>query len=122
MNTELVRRYIEKNAGRITGVQPLAAELDMPVDALRKQFRRTEGIPISKFITLRKVEHAKRLLAETDKYCFEICFESGFLRGDDGSRTFKRVTGMTMEEYRESEKEKERGCGIGAIESGDTSL
>lgn len=91
---------------RVCGVVPLADDLKVPAETLRKQFRRREGIPISKFIRLMKVENAKKLLTETDKYCFEICYEVGFPREDGGSRTFKQVTGMTMVEYREAERRK----------------
>ena len=108
MDTEDVKRYIERNVRRVCGVGPLAAELKVPPERLRKEFRRTAGIPISKFITQTKVEQAKKLLKETGKYCFEICFEVGFPREDGGSRTFKRVTGMTMEEYRETAKHPRR--------------
>ena len=107
MDTEHVKSFIERNLKRVSGVEPLAADLNIPVETLRKKFREAEGIPISKYITLTKVEHAKKLLKETEKYCFEICFEVGFPREDGGSRTFKRVTGMTMGEYREAKKETE---------------
>lgn len=106
MDTNQVKEYIERNAGKLCGVVPLANDLRIPAETLRKQFRRREGIPISRFIRRIKVENAKRLLAETDKYCFEICFEVGFSREDGGSRTFKRVTGMTMQEYRGISKGK----------------
>lgn len=107
MDTEHVKKYIKRNVKRVYGVAPLAADLEIPAETLRKQFRRREGIPISRFIRLVKVEIAKKLLAETDKYCFEICYEVGFQREDGGSRTFKQVTGMTMGEYREANRGKQ---------------
>lgn len=106
MDTEAVKRYIERNVKRVRGVGPLAADLHTSPEKLRKEFRRTEGIPISMFITNTKVEQAKKLLEETGKYCFEICFEVGFPREDGGARTFKRVTGMTMQEYRSAVRSK----------------
>ncbi len=106
MDTEDVKRYIVRNVKSVSGLRPLAAELHVSPEKLRKDFRKAEGIPISKFITLTKVERAKDLLKGTDKYCFEICFEAGFSREDGGSRIFKRVTGMTMGEYRESGRRK----------------
>ncbi len=118
MDTEHVKKYIERNVRRVCGVAPLAADLDISAETLRKQFRRREGIPISRFIRLAKVEIAKKLLAETDKYCFEICFEVGFSREDGGSRTFKRVTGMTMGEYREANRRKPLCCGAESTREG----
>lgn len=119
---EHVKLYIERNARSVTTVVPLAAKLEIPVETLRKQFRRREGIPISRFITLMKVEKAKELLAETDKFCFEICFEAGFTREDGGARTFKRVTGMTMLEYRMAERVKKERSRINPTQGDNLSL
>ncbi len=104
MDTEEVKEYIELNVRKVWGVAPLAADLQVPFDRLRKEFRRKEGLPISRFILKTKVENAKKLLTDTDKYCFEICFDVGFPRVDVGTRIFKRVTGMTMLEYREEHR------------------
>lgn len=104
MDTEQVKEYIGLNARKVWGVAPLAADLQIPFDKLRKEFRRKEGLPLSRFILMTKVENAKKLLAETDKYCFEICFDVGFPREDVGARIFKRMTGMTMLEYREEKR------------------
>ncbi len=106
MDTEVVKRYIERNLKRVRGIRPLAADLRTSSEKLRKEFRRAEGIPLSEFITNIKIEQAKKLLKETGKYCFEICFEVGFPREDGGARTFKRVTGMTMQEYRSAVRSK----------------
>lgn len=102
MDTRHVKDYIRRNVKRVGGVAPLAADLNVSSQALRKEFRRKEGIPISWFITLTRVEHAKKLLAKTDMRCFEICYDVGFTREDGGARTFRRVTGMTMLQFRES--------------------
>lgn len=113
MDTEHVKNFIERNLKRMSGVASLAADLNVQVETLRKKFRKDEGIAISKYITLLKVEHAKKLLNETEKFCFEVCYEVGFPREDGGSRTFKRITGMTMREYREGGKEKCLNAGSG---------
>lgn len=102
MDTEDIKRFIERHVDRLDGIETLAKELDLPPEKLRKTFRRAEGIPISQFIVMTRVENAKSLLRNTGKYCYEICFEVGFPRQDGGARTFKRITGMTMEEYRKA--------------------
>ncbi len=105
MDTEKVKDYIGLNLRSVCGVAPLAADLQISPDKLRKEFRRKEGLPLSRFILITKVENAKKLLADTDRYCFEICFDVGFSREDVGARIFKRVTGMTMLQYRESARD-----------------
>jgi YesN/AraC family two-component response regulator len=57
------------------------------------------------YIVKRKVDWMKKLLLQTDHYCYQICDEVGF--GDiTGGVIFKRITGLTMEKYRERTKTK----------------
>ena len=78
----------------------IADRLHVSQETLRKAFRRAEGVPLSTFIARARVEQAKRLLLDSELRCFEICYQVGYSREDVGARAFKRITGMTMLEYR----------------------
>ena len=101
-DTEHAKRHIKHNITLVHAIEDVAVALDVSSEVLRKEFRRREGISLSKFIKQTKVEHAKKLLEETENCCKSICFDAGFSREDSGARTFKQATGMTMLEYRKA--------------------
>lgn len=74
--------------------------MNISAETLRKEFLRSERKNLGRFIKETRVYKAKQLLQSTSLRCFEICFETGFKREDTGARVFKRVTGITMEEFR----------------------
>lgn len=49
-----------------------------------------------------RIEHARRLLSETQNKIYDIAFESGFSDQRSFNRVFKKWTGITPREYRQS--------------------
>lgn len=103
MESNKVKSFIEKNLENIQGPKDVAKELNVSHHTLRRKFRNTEGTTLGKYIVKRKVERMKKLLLQTDKYCYQVCDEVGF-NDIRGAVIFKRVTGMTMGKYRECYK------------------
>jgi len=101
IDVQLVKSYVIENLESIHTNSDVARAFGLPVDYLQKQFQRSEHIPLSRFITLMRVERAKELLRQEDMKCFEVCYAVGFKREDSGETTFKRLTGLTMGEYRD---------------------
>jgi AraC-like DNA-binding protein len=87
-------------AKTITGV---AKMLKMPSETLRKKFLREEGIHLHEYIYQRKVKLMKELLLNSDEHCFGVCYSVG-LREDSGAKVFKKITGLTMREFRDKYK------------------
>lgn len=100
IDTTQAKAYIRQHISEIQIIQDVAEGLKVSHETLRKEFRRQGNIPLSAFIAKTRVEQAQRLLHSTNLRCFEICYQVGFAREDSGAKTFKRLTGMTMEEYR----------------------
>lgn len=63
-------------------------------------FRRFERCSVGEYVRRRRLEHARRRLAERDLPLAEIALEAGFADQSHLTRTFKRFTGMTPGQYR----------------------
>lgn len=99
INTVAIKTFVDLNLRQIRSVHSIANRLGIPYDTLRKGFLRNENVPLAEYIAERKVVVMKEHLTVTDAPCYVICFEAG-LREDTGAKVFKRVTGLTMQEYR----------------------
>jgi AraC-like DNA-binding protein len=91
----------------------IAVRLDTPVslaEAAREAclspfhfhrlFAQAYGQTPHAFMTARRLEHAKRLLAETDHTVTDICFALGYESLGSFSTRFQRLVGCTPTEYR----------------------
>lgn len=65
-------------------------------------FKKASGIPLKQYILNRKIELAKALLTDTNQPVAQIGYEIGFSDNHNFSNTFKRLTGQTPSEYRNS--------------------
>ena len=100
INISHVKKYIRHNFKRIHSLEEIAGAIHISAETLRRTFRRKEGISLSTHLAETKINFIKQQLARTNKRCFEILYEAGFLREDSGARRFRQITGMTMEQYR----------------------
>lgn len=99
LNTDHIKSFIDLNIKEIKTVHCVARMLGIPYDTLRKAFLRKERMPLANYITMKKIEVIKEHLVVANDPCFVICYEYGY-REDSGAKIFKRVTGMTMRQYR----------------------
>ena len=100
---DAVRRatvVIDSAFAELAGPEDVAAAVGVPLETLRKAFRRERGVWPREYIERRRVAEARRLLAETDLLSYEVGLAVGWHREDTASRAFHRATGMTMREYR----------------------
>jgi len=91
----------------IRHVKDVADALNVSAETLRKEIVRRTRKSFSDHLTELRIDKMKRMLVETDQRCFEICFDVGFQREDTGAKFFKRMTGVTMEQFRESVRREE---------------
>ena len=93
----------------------IAAHLseNITVDAICAAFRigRTKiyelsmdylGCGLAEYIRKQRIEHAKRMLSETDMPITDIAFATGFADYNHFSRIFKKNTGISAREYRKT--------------------
>ena len=97
-----VKTFIDSNLAAIRSPRDVALGLGLNYETLRKSFRYGEMITLGRYITLRRIEAAKRLLIEKpDLYCYQVCDEVGFSSEAQGEKYFHSFTGLTMREYRQ---------------------
>lgn len=82
------------------GAKQIAATVPMSYRRLHDAFIQHVGHSISDEITRKRLEHAQKLLEETDKKTLEVAWLSGFTDHDRMGKVFKRVLGVTPASYR----------------------
>jgi len=64
-------------------------------------FHQKTGITFTRYVQNRRVEQAKRLLAQTDRTVTDICYACGFNSLTHFNRVFRRGTGSSPTDYRQ---------------------
>lgn len=99
----LVRRavaVIRQEAAGSLNVEALTRRLHIGRRTLERRFRAALGMTMAEEIGRVRIEHARRLLAETDLPVKLVAASSGFLHVCHFTRTFKRATGESPSGWR----------------------
>jgi AraC-like DNA-binding protein len=67
---------------------------------LRKKFKEAFGVNVNHFITLQRINLAKKLLADRSLSVVKVACEAGFSSSQYFSHVFKKMVGVTPTEYR----------------------
>jgi YesN/AraC family two-component response regulator len=98
-DTTEIKLFVDQHIKEVKSIHSVSARLKIHYDTLRKSFLKNEQIALAAYITKQKVQAMKEHLVRRDDPCFFICYEYGY-REDSGAKVFKKLTGMTMLEYR----------------------
>ena len=97
-----VLNYIEEHLeGEIT-VAGLANLANLSTFHFTRMFAAATGVPPHRYVSRRKLENAKAMLATGKLPLSRIAFKSGFSSQANFNRAFRRATGVTPGEYRRS--------------------
>lgn len=88
-------------------VQDIAGELGLNANYLSELFHRCENVTLTDFIILEKIKLVKNLLIYSHYSYSEIAAYLGFSSQSHLGKQFKKNTGMTLREYRETYGVKE---------------
>jgi AraC family transcriptional regulator len=97
-----VRDFIESALGEDLALERLAGEAGIAAHAFSAAFVKAFGIPPYRYVILRRIERAKRLLRHTDLPISRIAFETGFASQSHLTSTFRRSVGDSPGAYRRS--------------------
>ncbi len=86
----------------------LAEKLNTDYNYLSSLFSSIEGITIEKYVILQRIERAKELLAYNELSLNEISYKLGYSSVQHLSLQFKKITGLTPSQYKQSAKEHGR--------------
>lgn len=92
---------IESDLAGEWSLQRLADLLRLSKVRMRELFVRAVGLPPMRYVTLRRIAHARILLHDSDLACSQIAGRCGFQDPGYFTRVFHQVVGMPPLKYRE---------------------
>lgn len=104
-NSRLARRvagYVQEHVYEQIRLDDLAQYIGNNVSYLSRMFKKDTGKTLNDYINEVKIEEAKRLLSATDRSIADIAMSLGYSTQPYFTTLFKKRTGMTPAEFRES--------------------
>ncbi len=98
-----VLAYVDAHLGEPLRVPDLARLVHLEPTHFSRVFARTLGVPPVRYVLQKRIERAMRRLWETDATLAALADELGFSDAFHLSKTFKRLTGFSPQEFRERE-------------------
>lgn len=98
---ELVH-YANNSNSIIRNSDYLVDKLDVPYQNLTTIFSRYENQTLEKYIIKHKIEKTKELLDQSDFTLSEIAYQMGYSSVQYLSTQFKKLTGVTVSEYKQT--------------------
>jgi two-component system response regulator YesN len=94
--------YIKYHYDEKISLDDVASELHISKQYLANAFKKATGENMSLYINKLRIEKAKRMLLQSDGRIKEIFEDVGYSNQQYFSKVFKKITGMTIMEYKES--------------------
>lgn len=95
-----IQDYVKNNVSRPLKISEIAAAFGYNEKYLSHRFAQVFGIPLKQYILKTKVEQANFMLTDTNQSISEIAKTLGFSDSHNFSRTYKKLTGLSPSEYR----------------------
>ena len=96
-----VIQYIEEHLSEDLPLKTLAEAGGFNASYLSRLFKQTCDQTLTEYIRNKRMEKAKKLLAETDEKILAISAKTGYLSSQSFARTFRSCMGVSPQEYRE---------------------
>jgi AraC family transcriptional regulator len=98
--TRRVRGYIEQSVGQDLSIRKLAKVAGLSPQYFAEMFRRTTGFAPHQYVSHRRVERARQLLADTDLPLAEVAQRCGFSSQSQFTTVFRQLTDLTPGRFR----------------------
>jgi AraC-like DNA-binding protein len=98
-----VRNKIADNLHENYSLAELSSEAGISTTQLNEEFCKTFGLSISEFSIQSKMELARQLLTRTDQLIYEVSEAVGYKNATHFSAAFKRHSGKTPKQFRNSQ-------------------
>jgi AraC family transcriptional regulator len=96
------RQYLDSCFSEKVSLLQVAREANVHPTHLAREFRRYQGISVGDYLRKCRVNEAARRITQHNGTLVEIALESGFASQAHFSSVFKRLTGKTPSEFRQS--------------------
>ena len=94
--------YVKHNYKNEISLNEIADKTNMTTTSFCRYFKLNTGKSFIQYVNEYKVNHAAKLLMETDLNIKAICFDSGFNNFSNFNRFFKKYYQVTPKKYREN--------------------
>lgn len=95
--------YVDQYYMEELSLEKLSRRFFFSREHISRKFKQETGMPLSKYVTNRRINQSKQWLNETDKSIYSISLLLGYQDEKYFSKLFKKVVGMTPFEYRNSQ-------------------
>jgi two-component system response regulator YesN len=96
-----IQKYIDEHIHMDISLVKLADLVYFNPSYLSRLFKQIKGENLSEYILSKKVEKAKQLLEDPEIKIYEVAEAVGYNASQNFSRLFKKITGITPQEYRD---------------------
>ncbi len=97
-----IEEIVRQNLDKPITCEEIAKQVFLNSEYLSRMFRKKTGKKLSSYITEQKMEEAKRQLKTTDKPVSVISMELGYGNFSHFSKCFRKICGVSPQEYREA--------------------
>jgi AraC-like DNA-binding protein len=95
-----VTDFIEEHYAENISINALATSAKMSVSTFRRTFATVFGVPPGRYVTVTRLNAARRMLEDSDALVSDIAQDCGFYDQSHFTKTFLRERGVTPGEYR----------------------
>lgn len=95
------KEFINENLEDDLSLSEIAESVELSTYHFARAFKRTTGLTPQQYLTERRIERAKGLLAKSDLPLVEVGFRSGFKNQSHFTTLFRKFTRMTPKVWRE---------------------
>jgi AraC family transcriptional regulator len=99
-----VQVFVEANIERSIHIRDLAGRAGLSVHHFARAFRTSTGRTPRAFVEQRRIERARRLIADTNQPLAEVAAATGFATQSHLTTAFRRATGFTPAAYRRGQR------------------
>lgn len=97
-----VAAYIDAHPGETCSAEELAKSIHLSASQFKRKFKKYMDIPPHDYIIRQKIQSAREMMQYTFLSITEIANELGFSSSQHFASVFRKYTGMSPSEYRES--------------------
>src|SRR5262249_37319359 len=96
-----VLAYIEDNLAQDLSLSQLAAVAELSVYNFKASFREATVLPVHQYVIRRRVERAKKLLADGHLTISQVALDAGFSHQSHLARHLRRIAGFSPRTFRQ---------------------
>ncbi len=93
-------RYVAQNYTKPISVKDVSTHVGLSPNYFSTLFRQAMGMPFPEYVNRLRVEESKHLLSGTDFAIVDIAMSMGFSDQSYYSKVFKKITGVSPQQYR----------------------